>query len=132
MASTASLETAAPSALLTSGLISKSLISSNGTSVDTSQPNGNTIQPDETSMNGSVAGNSTLNSNSTAPTSTSNTPTKPQRSTVAKRIEVDSIMTEFQKALGSNWDRYRDVITHFIIGKRNLVEFCFSFPKAKR
>lgn len=33
-----------------------------------------------------------------------------------KRIEVDSLMTEFQANMGSNWDRYRDVITHFLIG----------------
>jgi transcriptional coactivator HFI1/ADA1 len=35
----------------------------------------------------------------------------------SKRIEMDSMMAEFQKNLGSNWDRYRDVITLFLIGK---------------
>lgn len=33
-----------------------------------------------------------------------------------KRIEVDSLMTEFRNVMGSNWDRYRDVITHFLTG----------------
>lgn len=34
-----------------------------------------------------------------------------------KRVEVDTLMTEFQAHLGPNWDRYRDVITHFLTGK---------------
>lgn len=39
------------------------------------------------------------------------------KSVKSKRIEMDSMMAEFQKNLGSNWDRYRDVITLFLIGK---------------
>lgn len=42
-----------------------------------------------------------------------NTPSK----SAPKRVEVDTLMTEFQAHLGPNWDRYRDVITHFLTGK---------------
>lgn len=34
-----------------------------------------------------------------------------------KRIDVDDIMTNFQKKLGKNWERYRTAITYFLIGK---------------
>lgn len=34
-----------------------------------------------------------------------------------KRLEVDGMMTEFQKKLGKNWDKYRDLLTHFLIGR---------------
>jgi hypothetical protein len=33
-----------------------------------------------------------------------------------RRIEVDGLMTEFRNVMGANWDRYRDVITHFLTG----------------
>lgn len=33
------------------------------------------------------------------------------------RIDIDSVMTRFQRKLGRNWDRYRDAITHFLMGK---------------
>lgn len=38
-----------------------------------------------------------------------------------KRVEVDTIMTEFQANMGSNWDRYRDVITHFLTGEPTTI-----------
>jgi transcriptional coactivator HFI1/ADA1 len=39
-----------------------------------------------------------------------------------KRIDVDALMVEFQKLLGDNWDRYRDTITHFLVGKLTRFE----------
>lgn len=33
------------------------------------------------------------------------------------RIDIDSAMTRFQRKLGRNWDKYRDAITHFLMGK---------------
>lgn len=35
----------------------------------------------------------------------------------ASRLQVDDMMTAFQKQLGPNWDRYRDVLTHFLVGR---------------
>ncbi|KAG5370297.1 Transcriptional coactivator HFI1/ADA1 [Yarrowia sp. C11] len=38
-------------------------------------------------------------------------------SSSASRLQVDDMMTAFQKQLGPNWDRYRDVLTHFLVGR---------------
>lgn len=38
-------------------------------------------------------------------------------SSSASRLQVDDMMTSFQKQLGPNWDRYRDVLTHFLVGR---------------
>ncbi|KAK9447451.1 transcriptional regulator of RNA polII, SAGA, subunit-domain-containing protein [Limtongia smithiae] len=43
------------------------------------------------------------------------TPSKPQRP--ARRIEVETLMNEFQRVLGDNWSRYREVMTAFLTGK---------------
>ncbi|CAN6674263.1 hypothetical protein TRVA0_051S00254 [Trichomonascus vanleenenianus] len=39
-----------------------------------------------------------------------------------KRIEVDGLMSEFQKLLGDNWDKYRDAVTLFLNGRLTRVE----------
>ncbi|AOW02851.1 transcriptional regulator of RNA polII, SAGA, subunit-domain-containing protein [Yarrowia lipolytica] len=38
-------------------------------------------------------------------------------SSSASRLQVDDMMTAFQKQLGPNWERYRDVLTHFLVGR---------------
>lgn len=38
-------------------------------------------------------------------------------SSSSSRLQVDDMMTSFQKQLGPNWDRYRDVLTHFLVGR---------------
>ncbi|KAG5354885.1 Transcriptional coactivator HFI1/ADA1 [Yarrowia sp. B02] len=35
----------------------------------------------------------------------------------SSRLQVDDMMGAFQKQLGPNWDRYRDVLTHFLVGR---------------
>lgn len=44
---------------------------------------------------------------------------KPDRT---QRIDIDSAMTKFQRKLGRNWDKYRDTITHFLMGKLSRPE----------
>jgi hypothetical protein len=61
----------------------------------------------------------TLENGANSP-SMASTPSKTGNSSTPagqKRIDVDGIMTEFRKRLGDNWDRYREVLTHFLIGK---------------
>ncbi|KAK9315554.1 transcriptional regulator of RNA polII, SAGA, subunit-domain-containing protein [Lipomyces starkeyi] len=55
-----------------------------------------------------------------AQTTTTNTPSKPQRP--ARRIEVEQLMNDFRRALGSNWDHYREIITSFLTGHLTRIE----------
>lgn len=69
---------------------------------------------------------STTNNNpSGTPSNSSNLLHLPNTTTLSshnKRINVDSIMLQFQKVLGQKWDAYRDVVTHFLLGKLTRME----------
>ncbi|KAK9355473.1 transcriptional regulator of RNA polII, SAGA, subunit-domain-containing protein [Lipomyces doorenjongii] len=53
-------------------------------------------------------------------TTTTNTPSKPQRP--ARRIEVEQLMNDFRRALGTNWAQYREIITSFLTGHLTRIE----------
>ncbi|KAK9367152.1 transcriptional regulator of RNA polII, SAGA, subunit-domain-containing protein [Lipomyces kononenkoae] len=55
-----------------------------------------------------------------AQSTTSTTPSKPQRP--ARRIEVELLMNDFRRALGTNWDHYREIITSFLTGHLTRTE----------
>ncbi|KAK9238917.1 transcriptional regulator of RNA polII, SAGA, subunit-domain-containing protein [Lipomyces kononenkoae] len=55
-----------------------------------------------------------------AQSTTSTTPSKPQRP--ARRIEVEVLMNDFRRALGTNWDHYREIITSFLTGHLTRTE----------
>lgn len=91
--------------------------------------NSSTLSTANGSNNASVTNNSssttTVNGTDFTPNNkiakTAST-TSPSVNASTKRIEMDSMMAEFQKNLGQNWDRYRDVITLFLIGKLSRAE----------
>lgn len=103
-------------------------LKSDSTSVPSTVPS----TADPSLINGSINGiapSATNNINGTVSTSQQNGGTgtgtgtgssgvhTPSKTSGNKRIDVDNIMSDFQKALGDNWDRYREVITQFLIGK---------------
>jgi len=47
----------------------------------------------------------------------SNLNLKNGKNTLSKRIEVENLAKEFQKKLGSNWDKYQTTISAFLVGK---------------
>lgn len=68
------------------------------------------------SINGVVPGAVTATNGSLPQNGGGGSSDMPSKTAVNKRIDVDRIMAEFQKSLGDNWDRYREVITQFLIG----------------
>lgn len=42
----------------------------------------------------------------------------------SKRIELDKLVIDFQRLLGSNWDRYQAIVSLFLVGKISRVELC--------
>lgn len=114
----ASVETATPASIING---SKAPSGGGGGGGRGSEPP-QTIQPQQqqqhTPQQATIAPNIIGNGNAATAASSFNTPTKQQRflNNNGKRIEIDGMMSEFQKLLGSNWDRYRDTVTNFLIG----------------
>uniref|UniRef100_A0A060TAX5 ARAD1D29832p n=1 Tax=Blastobotrys adeninivorans TaxID=409370 RepID=A0A060TAX5_BLAAD len=84
-------------------------------SVDKAEHPG-TITPSTVEINGSV------NGAAGSPNAHGSALATPNGVSPGKRIEMDSMMADFQKNLGPKWDKYRDTVTHFLIGKLTRVE----------
>lgn len=100
-------------------------ITENGT-LNTATINGSALSIAPGSLAGTVASGagpdtpvngSTRNQTPTSAGSGANSKQGSTAATAPKRIDVDDIMTNFQKKLGKNWERYRTAITYFLIGK---------------
>ncbi|KAJ8102537.1 transcriptional regulator of RNA polII, SAGA, subunit-domain-containing protein [Lipomyces tetrasporus] len=65
---------------------------------------------------------STPSGGAAAPSTTTatSTPSKPQRP--ARRIEIEPLMNDFRRTLGTHWDQYREIITSFLTGHLTRIE----------
>ncbi|ANB14642.1 Hfi1p [Sugiyamaella lignohabitans] len=127
-------------ALLMNGNLAKNILnggSSAGSAASVGTPgpsNGGGLNLEGNGMTGAITPAKTISGSALSTNPTLTVPTKaisansPQAQSMtgntssSKRLDVDTIMIEFQKSLGDNWDRYRDVITSFLIGRLTRFE----------
>lgn len=46
----------------------------------------------------------------------------PKNDESVARVDMDVLMTKFQRQLGRHWERYRDTLTHYLMGKLSRAE----------
>jgi transcriptional coactivator HFI1/ADA1 len=81
-----------------------------------SLPSKKPLNGSETVVNGTAHSTPTINSTTIGSD-------KSKQSNISKRIEVDKLVTELQRKMGSYWDKYQRTTSLYLLGKLSRQEF---------